>query len=78
MPPLILMLMRHAAVGFGIAALFVALLLAFDVGRLRLLITTSETGALALALLTFFLGLTFGSVQMGFAVMLQGKRRDHD
>ena len=56
LPLLVRFLIRHAAIGFGVAVLFVGLLLASSAG-------------LALAILTFSVGLTFSSVQMGFAVM---------
>ena len=49
--------------------LFVGLLLAFDIGGIATLIFASSSAALALAILTFSVGLTFSSVQMGFAVM---------
>ncbi|MGF1621337.1 MAG: hypothetical protein ACFCUR_12060 [Rhodomicrobiaceae bacterium] len=69
MPPLIRFLLRHALIGFGIAAIFVAGLMLSDMGGIGTLIANAEAGWLALLMLTFFLGLTFGSAQMGFAVM---------
>jgi hypothetical protein len=69
MPPLIRFLLRHALIGFGIAAIFVTGLVGADMGGIGTLIVNSEAGWLALFMLTFFLGLTFGSAQMGFAVM---------
>lgn len=69
MPPLIQFLLRHALIGFGIAAIFVGGLMWSDMGGIGTLIANSEAGWLALFMLTFFLGLTFGSAQMGFAVM---------
>lgn len=74
MPVLVTFLLRHALVGFGISALFVAALTALDVCGLGTLLATSGDGILAVAILTFALGLTFGSVQMGFAVMLLSDR----
>ncbi|MFG1477347.1 hypothetical protein V5F53_01625 [Xanthobacter sp. V4C-4] len=70
MPFLVRFLVVHAAVGVSLAVLFVGALVAFDVASLGTLLRTSQDGALALVLLTFGLGVTFGSVQMGFAVML--------
>lgn len=69
MPVLVRMLINHALIGFGIAAIFVAGLIWFDMGGLGTLILSSDSGWLALFMLTFFLGLTFGSAQMGFAIM---------
>lgn len=70
MPFLVRFLVRHAVIGFGLAIVFVGALTAFDVFHLGGLLRGSEDGLLALAVLTFALGITFGSVQMGFAVML--------
>lgn len=78
MPDLARFLAWHALVGFGIAIPFVAMLLWLDVGGLGGLIGGSETGIAEAALLTFFVGLTFGSLQMGIAVWQaggQGPRR---
>ncbi|MFG1302402.1 hypothetical protein V5F49_21700 [Xanthobacter sp. V3C-3] len=76
MPFLVRFLARHAAIGIGVATLFVALLVAFDVARLGTLLWTSQDGLLALIVLTLALGVTFGSVQMGFAVMLMSDTDD--
>jgi hypothetical protein len=73
MPSLLKFLLRHAAIGFGIAVVFVGLLFASDMGGIGLLIMNSDDGILAASLLTFFIGLTFASAQMGFAVMLEGR-----
>ncbi len=76
MPILVRFLLWHALIGFAVALVFVAALLAFDVARLGTLVWASPSGAIALAALTFALGLTFGSVQMGVAVMLLGEDED--
>lgn len=70
MPHLVRFLLRHAAIGFGVACVFVALLLALDAHGLRTLMVRGADGWLAAGVLTFAMGLTFGSVQMGVAVML--------
>lgn len=72
MPPLARFLLRHALIGFGIAVPFVGMLLWFNVAGLRTLIVESDMGLAAAALLTFFVGLTFGSLQMGIAVWQEG------
>ncbi|MFG1345126.1 hypothetical protein V5F59_09555 [Xanthobacter autotrophicus DSM 431] len=74
MPFLVRFLVRHAGIGVGVAALFVALLVAFDAVHLRTLLLTSPDGLLAVTVLTLALGVTFGSVQMGFAVMLMSDK----
>ncbi len=71
MPELIKILLRNAAIGFAIAAIFVASLIFGDVGGLGSLIATSDAGLGAALLLFFLLGLTFGSAQIGFAIMLE-------
>ena len=75
MPKLVTFLLRHAMVGFVLAAAFVGLLLLGDVGGLASLAARDGAGVLAIGMLTFFVGLTFSSAQMGFAVMLA---RDSD
>jgi len=69
MPELIKIILRNAAIGFGIAAIFVTALLISDTGGVGTLVANSESGLLAVALLTFFTGLTFGSAQIGFVIM---------
>ena len=70
MPHLVKFLLRHALIGFAIGLAAVILIVFADVGHIRTLIDNSSQGWLALALLSFSLGLTFASVQMGFAIML--------
>lgn len=76
MPFLVRFLVWHALVGFGLAIVFVGALTALDVFHLGALLRGSEDGLLALGVLTFAVGLTFGSVQMGFAVMLMSDEKD--
>ncbi len=56
--------------------MFVAVLLALDAQGLRTLMARSADGWLAAGILTFAMGLTFGSVQMGVAVMMLAARDD--
>jgi hypothetical protein len=63
-------LLKHALIGASVAVVFVTTLLAMDVAQLGSLMARSGSGGLAAAVLTFATALTFGSVQMGFAVML--------
>lgn len=69
MPFLVRFLVTHAVVGISLAVALVGAMVGFDVAGLGKLAHT-EDGMLGLVLLTFGLGVTFGSVQMGFAVML--------
>ncbi|MGQ3675500.1 hypothetical protein ACT6QH_08405 [Xanthobacter sp. TB0139] len=70
MPTLVKFLVTHAVIGVSLAVVFVGALVAFDVANLGTLVRTHQDGYLAAALLVGGLGITFGSVQMGFAVML--------
>lgn len=62
----------HALIGFGVAGLFAAMLFGLDVAGLRTLVAQSQVGLIAAGALTFLLCLTFGSVQMGIAIMQLG------
>lgn len=73
MTPLVRFLLGHALIGFGVAVPFVGLLLLLDVGHLRTLVTEPDFHPGAVLLLLFFVGLTFGSLQMGYAVWQAGK-----
>lgn len=70
MPFLVRFLIHHAVVGLGIAIFAVGLLMWGDVSGLATLIRNAENSFLVLLLLTLMMGLTFSSLQMGFAVML--------
>jgi hypothetical protein len=74
-PVAIRFMVLHGLVGFGLAALFVGAVLWSDPGGVGRLILR-EGGLPVIALLWFFTGLTFGSVQIGAAVMLQDGRDD--
>jgi len=67
---------KHAAFGFGLSAVFVTALVWNDVAQLRTLFATSPVGWLAAFLLFFFTGLTFASVQLGMAIMQLGRKED--
>lgn len=69
LPLLVRFLIRHALIGFGLALVFVAILLALDIGGIATLIFASSSSVLALIILVFSMCVTFSSVQMGFAIM---------
>ncbi len=69
MPELVKLYIRNVAIGFGIAAVFVALLLWFNVANLQHLIFNTQGGWLALFLLVMFNGIVFAGVQFAIAVM---------
>ena len=69
MPKLVRMYIKNVLIGFAIAAAFVALLIGFDIGGLRHLLTSSSAGYLALVMLWFANGIVFAGVQFAIAVM---------
>jgi hypothetical protein len=75
-PPLLVRLyIRQCLIGFGLAAVFVGLLLGFDVARLRSLILATQGGWIALVLLVFFNGVVFAGVQFAITIMRMGEPR---
>lgn len=75
MPDLIKMYIRQTAIGFVLSAVFVALLMYFNVVNLWHLVTHSDVGLLAVFLLWLFNGIVFAGVQFGISIMLM---KDHD
>ncbi|MBJ3778347.1 hypothetical protein [Acuticoccus mangrovi] len=73
---LVRFLLKNAAIGVGIAVLTVGLMVAFDFLNLRTLVSANDAGPLALCVMTVFFAITFGSVQMGIAVMLTADNGD--
>lgn len=69
MPLLVKFLIRHAAIGFALAGTFVGILVWFDIGNIGTILAQSGIRVFATALLVMMVGLTFSSVQMGYAVM---------
>lgn len=69
MPKLIALYIRSVAIGFGLAAVFLAGLLWLDISGLRGLIFGSSTGLVAAAMLWVFNGVVFAGVQFAIAVM---------
>ena len=69
MPKLIRLYITQVAIGFGIAGVFVALLLWFDIANLWHLVTHSDKGVLAVVILWIANGIVFAGVQFAIAVM---------
>ena len=76
MPQLIKLYIRNVAIGFGLAGVFVALLLAFNVQNLWSLISGSDVAVLAVLLLWIMNGIVFAGVQFGWAVMSMAEKDD--
>lgn len=77
-PHLMRLYLRHCLVGFILSAIFVALILWYDVARIGSLVVGSDVGLLAVFLLWFFHGTIFGSVQFAVSIMLNADRDDDD
>ena len=75
MPDLLKLYLRQCAIGFGIAAVFVALLLVFNVANLWGLISGSNVGLLAAFMLWFFNGIVFAGVQFAYVIMSMAERK---
>ena len=78
MPELVKLYIRNVIIGFGIAALFVAMLLWLNVMNLWYLVSHNADGVLAVFLLWFMHGIVFAGVQFAFAVMMMAGRDDDD
>ena len=78
MPDHIAFILRHALIGFVLALVFVAMLLAFDVAGLWHLVTHTADGPIAIVMLVVFFTITFGAVQIGYQIMMLGDDDDDD
>ena len=78
MPDLIKMYIRQTAIGFALSAVFVTLLLYFNVVNLWHLVTHTDVGILAVFLLWLFNGIVFAGVQFGISIMLMKYDDDDD
>lgn len=76
MPRLIRLYIVNVAIGFGLAAVFLGLLLAFDLAGLRHLILETPSGWLAGVMLFVANGIVFAGVQFGIAVMALAETDD--
>lgn len=69
MPRLVRLFIIHGAIGVGLGAVFTGLILWFNVANLGHLVARSPDGWLAVLMLVWFSGVTFGGVQIGIRVM---------
>jgi len=76
MPELVRVYIRQCLIGFGLAGVFVGLLLGLDVAGLRGLVLSTQGGLLAAFLLFFFNGLVFAGVQFAITIMRMGDGGD--
>ena len=73
MPIIFRFYIKHCLIGFGISAVFVALLIYFNVANLGHLILGSDIAVLALTVFWILNGIVFAGVQTGVAVMLMSE-----
>lgn len=76
MPKLVKLYIRNVLIGFAVAAVFVGLLLWLDVMHLWHLVSTSDSGLLAVAVLWFAHGIVFAGVQFAWAVMAMAEKEE--
>lgn len=72
LPSLVRLFIVNGLLGFGISAIFVALLMWFDVMNLRHLVWNTADGPFALFVVWMLNGLLFGAIQIGYVVMTIG------
>jgi len=78
MPKLIKLYITQVAIGFGIAGVFVALLLWFNIANLWHLVSHTSDGPLAVLILWVANGIVFAGVQFAIAVMRMKDDDDDD
>ncbi|MFU8898394.1 hypothetical protein LY56_00307 [Roseinatronobacter thiooxidans] len=78
MPKLIKLYIQQIFIGFGLSAVFTAILIYFDIGNLQRLLLGSSDGLLGLFLIFFFNGLVFAAVQFAIRIMRMGYEDDDD
>lgn len=76
MPKLIRLYIIQVLTGFGLAALFVAMLLWLNVANLWSLISGSDVGVVAVIMLVFFNGVVFAGVQFAISIMRMAEDDD--
>jgi len=69
MPKLIKLYLRNIFFGFGLSAIFVGMLMYFNVANLWHLVSGSSMGWVAGVMLFMFNGIVFAGVQFGIAIM---------
>ncbi|MCG7624552.1 MULTISPECIES: hypothetical protein [unclassified Epibacterium] len=74
MPELIKLYIRSALWGLVLAALFVGILLWFNVANLGALVFGSDAGVVAVLALWISNAVVFGGVQFGFKIMAMAER----
>lgn len=76
MPQLVRMYIKHTIIGFILSAVFVSMLLWFNVANLWHLVSGSSAGILAGFMMFMFNGIVFSGVQFGIAIMRMAEDED--
>lgn len=76
MPKLVRLYVQNVLVGFGLSGVFVFALLYTNVGNLWHLVSTSDMGWIAAAMLFMFNGVVFAGVQFAMTIMRMEKSDD--
>lgn len=77
LPKLVKLYVLQIAIGYGLSAVFVGLLLGFNVANLRSLMMATQGGYIAAGLLFFFNGLVFAGVQFAITIMRMATPEDN-
>ena len=78
MPELVRLYIRNVFAGLGLSLVFVGLLLWFNVANLWHLISTSDVGYIAVALLIVFNTVVFSAVQFSIVIMRMADKPEDD
>jgi hypothetical protein len=76
LPKLVKLYIRQVGVGFALSAVFVGLLLGFNVANLRGLMLSTQGGYVAAFMMFFFNGLVFAGVQFAITIMRMADKDD--
>ena len=76
LPRLVRLYIKQALYGFVLSAIFVAMLLGFNVANLRHLMFATHGGWIAGFMLFFFNGLVFAGVQFAISIMRMAEPED--
>ncbi|GGW35868.1 hypothetical protein GCM10011452_25310 [Gemmobacter lanyuensis] len=76
MPKLVRLYITNVAIGYGLSAAFVALLVGFDIANLGHLVLETEMGWLAALMMFVSNGVVFAGAQFAIAVMRQAQTDD--
>lgn len=76
MPRLIRLYIINVAIGFALSAVFLVMLIGFNLGNLRHLILETDMGYVAAAMIFMANGIIFAGVQFGIAVMRLAQDED--